>query len=80
MIIRGRDVAAYNFLCHLLPAHFSSPQAIFSSVHVEAYVYFVHESLALPAKRQSTLALLLEKTSHFLIQVRSHQRYIHFKL
>lgn len=58
MIIRGGDVAAYNFLCHLLPAHFSAPQAIFSSIHVEAYVYFVYESLVLPAKRQSTLALL----------------------
>lgn len=60
MIIGGGDVAAYNFLCHLLPAHFSTPQAIFFSVHVEAYVYFVHESLALPAKRQSMLVLLLE--------------------
>jgi hypothetical protein len=76
MIVRAGDVAAYNFLCHLLSTYFTTPQVIFSSVHVEAYIYLVHESLTgFASKKAKHSGSALRTIFHFLIQVRSHQRY-----
>lgn len=52
------------------------PTSNFSPVRVEAYIYFVHESLTdFACKKAKHSGSAFRTISHFLILVRSHQKY-----